>query len=155
MMVVPCRLAIAQLQTFGQTRRLNNVELRFDFRLLLTVPCAVPNVLSAAAPAADQKARLSPKKFLGARWQRTTFIPPDISMLLAPPSHAFGLRTVVTIDASGPDAREVAIGERPNPMTDPFFIDGAEPGDTLAVPIDRLTPRTISPLALTVLATFR
>jgi acetamidase/formamidase len=66
--------------------------------------------------------------------------------------------TVVTdtIDASGLDAREVAVAPRPNPMTGPFFIEGAEPGDTLAVRIDRLTPSrgtgwTYSPLALTVL----
>ena len=66
--------------------------------------------------------------------------------------------TVVTdtIDASGLDAREMAVGDRPNPMTGPFFIEGAEPGDSLAVRIDRLTPSratgwTYSPLALTVL----
>ena len=61
-----------------------------------------------------------------------------------------------TIDASGLDAREVAIAIGPNPMTGPFFIEGAEPGDTLTVRIDRLTPSratgwTYSPLALTVL----
>ena len=61
-----------------------------------------------------------------------------------------------TIDASGLDASEVAVAERPNPMTGPFFVEGAEPGDTLAVRIDRLTPSratgwTFSPLALTVL----
>jgi amidase len=66
--------------------------------------------------------------------------------------------TVVTdtVDASGLDAREMAVASRPNPMTGPFFIEGAEPGDTLAVRIDRLTPSratgwTYSPLALTVL----
>ena len=66
--------------------------------------------------------------------------------------------TVVTdtIDASGLDAREMAVASRPNPMTGPFFIEGAEPGDTLSVHIDRLTPSratgwTYSPLALTVL----
>src|SRR5579859_3599487 len=61
-----------------------------------------------------------------------------------------------TIDASGLDAREEAVAERGNPMTGPFFIEGAEPGDTLAVRIDRLTPSrktgwTYSPLAVTVL----
>ncbi|MFN9091734.1 MAG: acetamidase/formamidase family protein, partial [Alphaproteobacteria bacterium] len=66
--------------------------------------------------------------------------------------------TVVTdtIDASGLDAREISVASRPNPMTGPFFIEGAEPGDTLTVRIDRLTPSratgwTYSPLALTVL----
>lgn len=61
-----------------------------------------------------------------------------------------------TVDASGLDAREEAVASRPNPMTGPFFIEGAEPGDTLAVTIDRLTPSratgwTYSPLAPTVL----
>jgi amidase len=61
-----------------------------------------------------------------------------------------------TVDASGLDANEVTVAERPNPMTGPFFIEGAEPGDTLAVRIDRLTPSratgwTMSPLAFTVL----
>ena len=66
--------------------------------------------------------------------------------------------TVVTdtIDASGRDVREVAVASGPNPMTGPFYIEGAEPGDTLTVRIDRLTPSratgwTYSPLALTVL----
>jgi len=61
-----------------------------------------------------------------------------------------------TIDASGLDASEKSASSGPNPMTGPFFIEGAEPGDTLAVRIDRLTPSratgwTYSPLAFTVL----
>jgi amidase len=61
-----------------------------------------------------------------------------------------------TIDASGLDANEAQAWERGNPMTGPFFVEGAEPGDTLAVTIDRLTPSratgwTYAPLALTVL----
>lgn len=61
-----------------------------------------------------------------------------------------------TVDASGLDATETAVASRPNPMTGPFFVEGAEPGDTLAVEILRLTPNrrtgwTYSPLALTVL----
>ena len=50
-------------------------------------------------------------------------------------------------DASGLDAREIAVAPRPNPMTGPFFIEGAEPGDTLAVRIDRLTPSRAKPRA--------
>src|SRR5271163_3353723 len=55
-----------------------------------------------------------------------------------------------TIDASGLDAHEVTVGARPNPMTGPFFIEGAEPGDTLTVRIDRLTPSraTVGPILL-------
>jgi acetamidase/formamidase len=61
-----------------------------------------------------------------------------------------------TADASGLDANEHQAAPRGNPMTGPFYIEGAEPGDTLAVTIDRLTPSrvtgwTYSPLATTVL----
>src|SRR5262245_30207752 len=61
-----------------------------------------------------------------------------------------------TIDAVGDDAGGVSRARKPNPMTGPFLIGGAEPGDTLAVRIDRLTPSratgwTYSPLATTVL----
>lgn len=63
---------------------------------------------------------------------------------------------VDTLDASGLDAEEKQAAARPNPMSGPIFVEGAEPGDTLAVRIDRLTPSratgwTYSPLALTVL----
>jgi acetamidase/formamidase len=61
-----------------------------------------------------------------------------------------------TIDAFGDDAGGVSRAKKPNPMTGPFYVTGAEPGDTLAVRIDRLTPSratgwTYSPLATTVL----
>ena len=50
--------------------------------------------------------------------------------------------TVVTttVDARGMDADRNEVAERGNPQTGPFFIEGAEPGDTLAVTLDRLTP---------------
>ncbi len=50
--------------------------------------------------------------------------------------------TVVTstLDAWGFDGGGRQLAERPNPMTGPFFVEGAEPGDTLAVVIQRMTP---------------
>ncbi len=45
-----------------------------------------------------------------------------------------------TIDAHGSDRHGNPIGERPNPQTGPFYIDGAEPGDALAVHFDSLAP---------------
>jgi amidase len=50
--------------------------------------------------------------------------------------------TVVTttIDARGRDMHDQVVGPRPNPMTGPFFVEGAEPGDTLAVTLDRIYP---------------
>ena len=45
-----------------------------------------------------------------------------------------------TIDAWGFDRYGKQVASSPNPMTGPFFVKGAEPGDTLAVSIDRMTP---------------
>ena len=45
-----------------------------------------------------------------------------------------------TLDAAGYDARGERLATGGNPMTGPFFVEGAEPGDALAVTIDRLTP---------------
>jgi amidase len=45
-----------------------------------------------------------------------------------------------TVDATGRDARGEKLSEGGNPQTGPFFVDGAEPGDTLAVSLDRLRP---------------
>lgn len=50
--------------------------------------------------------------------------------------------TVVTttVDAGGHDATGAQVTSGGNPQTGPFFVEGAEPGDTLVVHIDRLTP---------------
>ncbi|HEX2908159.1 MAG TPA: acetamidase/formamidase family protein [Phototrophicaceae bacterium] len=45
-----------------------------------------------------------------------------------------------TVDAMGQDANGAKIAVGPNPQTGPFFIEGAEPGDTLVVHLDKLTP---------------
>jgi acetamidase/formamidase len=50
--------------------------------------------------------------------------------------------TVVTttVDALGRDANDELVAPRGNPQTGPFFVEGAEEGDTLAVRFDRLWP---------------
>jgi acetamidase/formamidase len=45
-----------------------------------------------------------------------------------------------TVDARGRDAHDREITRRGNPQTGPFYVEGAEPGDTLAVHFDRLRP---------------
>ena len=45
-----------------------------------------------------------------------------------------------TADAWGKDARLAQVAARPNPQTGPFYVEGAEPGDTLVLCLDRLTP---------------
>jgi acetamidase/formamidase len=43
-----------------------------------------------------------------------------------------------TIDAGGYDENGKQAGERSNPLTGPFYIEGAEPGDAIAVRFDRV-----------------
>jgi acetamidase/formamidase len=45
-----------------------------------------------------------------------------------------------TVDAAGVDASGTRVTAGPNPMSGPFFVEGAEPGDTLEVTIRRITP---------------
>ena len=45
-----------------------------------------------------------------------------------------------TVDAGGVDVANNQVADRPNPMTGPFFVNGAEPGDALVMHIMRVTP---------------
>ncbi len=45
-----------------------------------------------------------------------------------------------TVDAGGKDASGEPVTVGGNPQTGPFYVEGAEPGDTLAVHLDRLHP---------------
>lgn len=52
-----------------------------------------------------------------------------------------GDRVITSIvDDEGIDAQGKSVAQGPNPLTGPFFIEGAEPGDLLVVTIDRLEP---------------
>jgi amidase len=50
--------------------------------------------------------------------------------------------TVVTttVDAFGKDASDTLVTPRGNPQTGPFYIAGAEPGDTLRVQLEQIVP---------------
>jgi amidase len=45
-----------------------------------------------------------------------------------------------TVDAMGQDAQRVRVAARGNPQTGPFYIEGAERGDTLVLHLDKLAP---------------
>ena len=45
-----------------------------------------------------------------------------------------------TVDAGGHDSAREKVAERPNAQTGPFYVEGAEPGDALAVTLDHLYP---------------
>ena len=62
--------------------------------------------------------------------------------------------TVVTttVDAGGCDASGEKVTTGGNAQTGPFYIENAEPGDTLAVHLDRLTPNRAHGFAATAVA---
>jgi len=62
--------------------------------------------------------------------------------------------TVVTttVDAFGKDAANVQVTLRGNPQTGPFYVTGAEPGDTLVVQFDRISPNRMIGYAGSVVA---
>jgi acetamidase/formamidase len=57
-----------------------------------------------------------------------------------------------TVDAGGHDARNEQVAPFGNPQTGPFYVEGAEPGDTLVVHLDRITPSRATGFTATVLA---
>jgi amidase len=59
-----------------------------------------------------------------------------------------------TIDAGGTDAAGVRRGQGPNPETGPFFIEGAEPGDTLVVHLLRLATNRATGFSASLLAPY-
>ena len=60
--------------------------------------------------------------------------------------------TTTTVDAGGSDAQSQAVAGSPNPQTGPIFVDGAEPGDTLQVFLEALSPNREIGYSYTMLA---
>jgi acetamidase/formamidase len=57
-----------------------------------------------------------------------------------------------TVDASGKDERGEQVTLGGNPQTGPFYVEGAQPGDTLVMHLDRLYPNRDSGFSGTVVA---
>ena len=59
-----------------------------------------------------------------------------------------------TIDAYGRDSRDQLVLQGPNPETGPFYIEGAETGDTIVVTIHRIEPNRTTARSNTLLAPY-
>ena len=59
-----------------------------------------------------------------------------------------------TIDARGFDSRNEKAGERPNPQTGPFYVEGAVPGDVLVVRFEKIEPSRDTAWSSSVLAPY-
>lgn len=57
-----------------------------------------------------------------------------------------------TVDSIGQNERGETVTARPNPQTGPFYVDGAEVGDTLVVHLDSLTPNRLTGWSSQILA---
>jgi len=102
------------------------------FRLI----CSAALVLSwAAAAAAQQTHQFTPTQFFN-----------TYSFAHPPALHVKpGDRVVTkTIDASGVDWNGKTVSQSPNPQTGPFYVDGAEPGDTLVVTFNKIETNRVS-----------
>jgi amidase len=69
---------------------------------------------------------------------------------IQPGDHVF----TFTIDAGGTDSAGVKRGQGPNPETGPFYIEGAEPGDTLVVHLLRLETNRATGYSASLLAPY-
>src|SRR5262249_23956781 len=97
-------------------------------RLFLAFPVAL---LGLAAPVAAETYHAEPKEF-----HNTFSFAHQPLLRIKSGDHVI----TYTIDAGGTDSKGVKRGQGPNPETGPFYVEGAEPGDTLVVHILRLEP---------------
>ena len=101
--------------------------------------------LALAAAGVAETHRFEPKEF------HNTFSASHAPVLrIKPGDHVI----TSTIDARGVDAAGVQRGQGPNPETGPFFIEGAEPGDTLVVHLLRLETNRTTGFSGTLLAPY-
>ena len=125
-----------------------------------SVKALVLVVLFAGAPAC-QRAELSTEVKLGDQLHEFT---PDVFHNAFAATTAPVLRVssgdsihMTTIDAAGTDEKGVERAQAGNPQTGPFYIEGVEPGDTVAIHMTRLrlnrewaiSTDTLSNLAIT------
>jgi acetamidase/formamidase len=59
-----------------------------------------------------------------------------------------------TIDAAGVDWNGKSVANGPNPQTGPFYIEGAEPGDTLVVAIEKIETNRATAYSSSLLAPY-
>src|SRR4029078_443386 len=57
-----------------------------------------------------------------------------------------------TVDAMGKDSTDTEATPGGNPQAAPFYVEGAEPGDTLVLHLDRITPNRAVGYTSTVVA---
>lgn len=85
------------------------------------------------------------------------FVPTQYHRALGPYEPVLKVRSgdtvsTTTVDAAGCNELGATVTPRGNPQTGPFHVEGAEPGDTLVVRIDRIHPNRATGWARSILA---
>ena len=102
-------------------------------------------ILTLTVAGSAETHRFEPKQFY------TTFSGAHPPVLLIKPGDSV---VTPTIDARGFDSAGVQRGQGPNPETGPFYIEGAEPGDTLVVHLLRLETNRATGFSASLLAPY-
>jgi amidase len=91
-------------------------------------------VIAAGITVTATRANAETHRFMPTQFYNTYSAAHPPALRIAP-----GDRVVTkTIDASGMDWDGKTVASGPNPQTGPFYIEGAEPGDMLAIRFDRI-----------------
>jgi amidase len=101
--------------------------------------------LALALPLAAETHRFEPKEF------HNTFSFAHKPVLRIKPGDRVITRT---LDARGFDHQGRQLGQRPNPQTGPFYIEGAEPGDALVVHIEKIETNRATAFSSSLLAPY-
>ena len=113
----------------------------------LGAACATLAIILAMSPAA---VRAETHRFEPQRYHNTFSFAHEPVLRIKP-----GDRVITkTIDARGYDAANERVGERPNPQTGPFYVEGAEPGDVLVVRFEKIEPSRATAWSSSVLAPY-
>ena len=102
-------------------------------------------VFALAATVSGETYRFEPKEF------HNTFSAAHAPVLRLKPGDKV---VTYTIDARGIDSAGMQRGRGPNPETGPFYIEGAEPGDTLVVHLLRLETNRATGFSASLLASY-
>ena len=108
-------------------------------------PTLAAITLMAAVQASAETHRFEPKQY------HNTFSFAHAPVLRIKPGDKVITKT---IDARGFDAQDNQVGERPNPQTGPFFVEGAEPGDVLVVRFEKIEPSRATAWSSSLLAPY-
>jgi acetamidase/formamidase len=116
----------------------------------MTIPSRLCFLVAIAALTAGSPVRSETHRFEPTQFHNTFSFDHSPVMHIKP-----GDRVITkTIDARGYDAQNNQVGVGPNPQTGPFYVEGAEAGDTLVIRLEKIEPNRATAWSSSVLAPY-